>query len=362
MKAIFNVAGALALCVTVTACTVHKTEAPSLTGPSDFALSARMEANPDSIGQDGGSQSSIRVIANGPDGRPLAGVTFRVDMTVNGIAQDFGTLSARSIVTGSDGVARVIYTAPPADPTGNTGTCSNGLPGTCVTIIATPTSTTVGSVRTQSVTIRLVPLGVILPPADTPTPAFTFTPTPVNFNIPTTFDASTSCGGAVIGGRCSSTSAITSYVWDFGDGNTATGPVVSHTFRSGTQTQSTNFSVTLTVVNDRGISASATQSVPVGLSPLPIATFTYSPQSPVSVGTTVTFDASASQTTNVTIVRYQWKFECPNAGCTSVEIVTTTTTPTVTHTYTATGTFLVSLTIFDTDGRSSTTTRLISVQ
>ena len=121
---------------TLAGCTVHRSEAPPLTGPSDMALSTRMEANPDTIGQDGGSQSSIRVFANGPDGRPLAGVTFRVDMAVRGVPQDFGALSARSIVTGSDGVARVIYTAPAADPAGLTGTCA-GLPGTCVTIIAT---------------------------------------------------------------------------------------------------------------------------------------------------------------------------------------------------------------------------------
>jgi len=361
MKAPLTLATVAALaCLALTACTVHQTEAPPLVGPSEFALSTRLEANPDTIGQDGGSQSSIKVFANGPDGKPLAGVTFRVDMMVNGVPQDFGALSARSIVTGSDGVARVVYTAPAADPTGNTGTCLN-LAGRCVTIVATPTSNAFGSVSPQSVTIRLVPLGVILPPADTPTAAFTITPTPVNFNISTTFDASTSCGGAVIGGRCSSTSAITLYAWDFGDGNTGTGPVVSHTFRSGTLSTA-NFSVTLTVTNDRGISASVTQSVPVGASPVPIATFTYSPQSPVSAGTTVTFDASASAVTGATIIRYQWQFECPNGGCTSADTVTTTTQPTGTHTYNVVGTFNVTLRVFDTDGRSSTASRLITVQ
>ncbi|OLC79218.1 MAG: hypothetical protein AUH72_14760 [Acidobacteria bacterium 13_1_40CM_4_65_8] len=218
MKAPFTAAAVATLaCLTLAACTVHQTETPLLTGPSGLALSARMEAIPDSIGLDGGSQSSVRVFANGPDGKPLAGVTFRVDMSVDNVVQDFGALSARSIVTGSDGIARVIYTAPAAPPNGLSGLC-NGLPGTCVTIIASPTSTNFGTVTSQTVTIRLVPLGVILPPAETPTPAFTITPTPVNFNIPATFDGSTSCGGAVVGGRCTSASAITSYVWDFGDG------------------------------------------------------------------------------------------------------------------------------------------------
>jgi PKD repeat protein len=319
MKAFLNVAAAsLISCLALTACTVHKTEAPPISGPSDLALSTRVEANPDTIGQDGGSQSSIRVFANGPDGKPLAGVTFRVDMAVNGVAQDFGALSARSIVTGSDGVARVIFTAPAADPAGFTGTC-NGLPGTCVTILATPTSTAFGSVQPQSVTIRLVPLGVILPPAETPTPAFTVTPTPVIFNVPATFDGSTSCGGTVTGGRCTSASAIASYTWDFGDGSTATGRVVNHTYTSGTQS-STSFNVTLTVVNDRGVSASTTQTVSVGGSPAPSGDWTFSPTAPV-VGETVFFNATAVQpAAGHRIVAYNWNF---GDGTTGSGVLTT---------------------------------------
>jgi len=303
---------------TLAGCTVHRSEAPPLTGPSDMALSTRMEANPDTIGQDGGSQSSIRVFANGPDGRPLAGVTFRVDMAVRGVPQDFGALSARSIVTGSDGVARVIYTAPAADPAGLTGTCA-GLPGTCVTIIATPTSTAFGSVAPQRVDLRLVPLGVILPPAETPTPAFNVTPTPVSFNIPATFDGSASCGGTVSGGRCTSASAITSYVWDFGDGGTGTGRTVNHTFTQSTAT-TTSFNVTLTVTNDRGISASTTQPVSVGASPALSGDFTFSPAAPV-VQETVFFNASGVQpATGRRIVSFDWNF---GDGTTGTGMLTT---------------------------------------
>ncbi len=307
MKAPFTAAAVATLaCLTLAACTVHQTETPLLTGPSGLALSARMEAIPDSIGLDGGSQSSVRVFANGPDGKPLAGVTFRVDMSVDNVVQDFGALSARSIVTGSDGIARVIYTAPAAPPNGLSGLC-NGLPGTCVTIIASPTSTNFGTVTSQTVTIRLVPLGVILPPAETPTPAFTITPTPVNFNIPATFDGSTSCGGAVVGGRCTSASAITTYVWDFGDGGTATGRTVSHAFTSSTQS-TTVFNVTLTVTNDRGISASTIQQVSVGASPAPSGDWVNSPVAPV-VGETVIFNASTVQpAAGHRIVSYNWNF------------------------------------------------------
>ena len=40
-------------------CTVKNSEAPPLTGPSGLALTLNLNAIPDSISQDGGSQSSI---------------------------------------------------------------------------------------------------------------------------------------------------------------------------------------------------------------------------------------------------------------------------------------------------------------
>lgn len=450
MKAphIVAIAGTAA-CLTLGACTVHQTEAPGVIGPSDLALSMRMQATPDSIGQDGGSQSSVKVFANGPDGKPISGLPFRVDMAVDSprglVVQDFGALSARSIVTGADGTASVVYTAPPAPPNESSGTCL-GRPGTCVVIVATPTSTNFGTVPSQQVTIRLVPLGVILPPAETPTPAFTITPTPVNFNVPATFDASTSCGGTVVGGACSGSSSITSYSWNFGDGGTAAGKVVNHTFTSGTLS-TTTFNVTLTIINDRGLAASTAQSVSVVASPVPTgdfvfspstpqvnqvvvfnadsiraapghtivqyswifgdgatasgflashafaapgiynvtltvadevgqkltishsvtvapgttgvpqANFTFSPASPVSVGTTVTFDGKASTAPNgATIVSYQWNF---GDGSGTVN----TSSSTATHAYAAAGTFTVSLTVIDSTGRSSAAaTRPIQVQ
>ena len=52
-------------------CTVKDTTAPPLTGPSGLALTLNVYAVPDSINQDGGSQSSVRVTAIGPDGRPM---------------------------------------------------------------------------------------------------------------------------------------------------------------------------------------------------------------------------------------------------------------------------------------------------
>src|SRR5881628_1915553 len=92
-------------------CTVHQTEAPPLTGPSEFALALHLTVTPDSISQDGGSQSSITIQAIGPTGQPVSALPVRLDMLVGNVAQDFGTLSARTIVTGSDGKASAVFTA-----------------------------------------------------------------------------------------------------------------------------------------------------------------------------------------------------------------------------------------------------------
>ena len=104
---------ALALIATA-ACTVKDTQAPPLSGPSGLALTLNVNAIPDSINQDGGSQSSVKVTAIGPDGKGISGLALRLDMSVNGLPQDYGTLSARSVVTNGDGVATAVYTAPPS--------------------------------------------------------------------------------------------------------------------------------------------------------------------------------------------------------------------------------------------------------
>lgn len=322
-------------------CTVKNSEPPPLSGPSGLALTLTLNAIPDSISQDGGSQSSIKVTAVGPDGKALAAVPIRVDMMVNGVAQDYGTLSARSIVTNSEGVATVVYTAPPSPPNGVFGTCVS-LPGNCVSIVATATSTSFDTANPQQVQIRLVPTGVILPPASAPTAVFAFSPTSVTANLPIQFDASGSCGGAIQGGACSSASAITAYSWNFGDGTSGSGKNVTHTFSAGN-----NFTVTLTVTNDRGLTASSTQTLGVGAPALPTPLFTFSPDAP-GVNEAVFFNASTSTpgTGHSSIASYRWSF---GDGQTGSGI-------TVSHQFATAGNYLVQLTVTDEAGQSNTST------
>ena len=133
---------AVALALIATAgCTVHSTEAPPLTGPSGLALIAHRQRHPRR--HQPGRRLAVVDQGHGDRSRRhgrCPGVPLRLDMVVGGVAQDYGTLSARSIVTDSDGVATAVYTAPPSPASGVFGTCA-GLPGNCVTIVATPTGT-----------------------------------------------------------------------------------------------------------------------------------------------------------------------------------------------------------------------------
>lgn len=336
MKGLFSSALLLAA-VALAGCTVHQTSAPGLSGPSDLALSIRVTALPDSISQDGGSQSSIQVTAIGPDGKPKAAVPVRVDMFVGGVGQDYGTLSARTLVTNSNGVANVVYTAPPSPTAGIFGTCK-GLPGNCVEIVATASGLGFESANPERVTIRLVPPGVILPPAAVPTAAFTFSPQPPTTDQPLMFDATNSLPG-------SGASQIVSYNWTFGDGTTGSGKNITHTY----STQNT-YTVTLSVTNDRTLSNSTTQSVTVTAAATPIASFTFSPNAPV-VDQAVTFDASTSTPAagpggGQPIVSYLWTFGDNTAP-------QTTSSPTFSHTFGLAGVFDVNLVVRDSAGRAS---------
>ena len=227
----------MAAALGLSACTMKKTEAPPLAGPSELGLSLRTTVSPDILDYDGFSQSSVEIVARGPDGRPARAVPVRAEIRVGGQIVDFGRLSARNVVTGDDGIARLTYTAPPAPP-------EPVDTFTVVTLVLTPIGTDFNGSDSRTVEIRLVPRGVILPPNGAPVPAFIITPQPVTAFTPVTFDASsTRDEGAPCGSACR-------YSWDFGDGSAATGKVVSHEFKT-----ASSFAVRLTVTDVRGQSS-----------------------------------------------------------------------------------------------------------
>ncbi|MEP7304701.1 MAG: PKD domain-containing protein [Acidobacteriota bacterium] len=285
------------------ACTVHQgNQAPPLAGPSTFAQSIAVTANPDLISQDGASQSAINVRVFDVNGQPMSAIPLRIDIVVNGTLVDYGTLSTKTIVTGLDGRATTVYTAPPPPP-------PTAQTASTVTIRVTAVGTDAPSSGPFSATIRLVPPGVIRPPADTPTAAFTVSPTTPVANIPVQFNASGSCGGPLVGTACQSASQITSYSWTFGDAVSGSGQTISHTYAV-----ANSYNVTLTVTNDRGVSASTTQALAVGSASLPTPVFTFSPTKPGN-NAPVFFSAAASTAgAGHQITSYQWSFGDGTSG------------------------------------------------
>ena len=149
---------------------------------------------------------------------------------------------------------------------------------------------------------------------------------------------------------------ITSYVWDFGDGTTGSGVVVTHSWPNAQP-----YAVRLTVTNDTNTSSSATSvitvAVPLGApaNTTPTAAFTNLPN-PATVGQAVALNASQSSTAadGVPIVNYFWSFGdgTPNVG---------TSSPTTSHSYAAAGQFNITLTVLDAKGRSGTLIRGMTI-
>lgn len=312
---------------------MKKQEAPPLTGPSEFGTSITVSVVPDVIFQDGASQSLITITARDPNGQPIRNLSLRAEISVNGTTMDFGTLSARNVVTGSDGRATLVFTAPPGTP-GPTSAA-----GTVVQILVTPIGSDFGNATPREASIRVVPVGVVLPP-DGLQPRFTFAPTSPADNQPVLFDASAS--------EAPANNPIVRFEWDFGDrrGN-AFGPTVSHTFR-----EPGTFIVTLTVFDAFNRGASTSQSITVGAGAGPTATFTFSPTQPVP-NQQINFNATASTASpGRRIVRYEWDFGDGTPGATGVQVA---------HAYPTVGTFVVTLTVTDDVGRKTTTSQNVPV-
>jgi len=399
------------------ACTTKKVEPPAPSGPSELATSLTLSASPDTVTQDGQSTSQITIFARDANGQPIRSLALRADIKVNNVITDFGSLSAKDFATGSDGRAVTIYRAPK-----NVDSVDRQ---TRVTIAVTPVGGDARGDLAREVDIRLVPPGVVggglsdvpdftispetpsqletvlfnaadpeldgkliayawdfgdgsqasgrsashayreagsysvtLTVTDVtnatgsrsksvqvgasalPVANFVFSPTEPGIGQEIVFNGS---GSTVTAPR-----SIVSYKWQFGTSRTATGMIVTKKYdMPGT------YNVTLTVTDDAGNEGTVSQEVEVGADSSGglTARFAFSPTSPTA-GSSVNFNAATSTSADP-ISSYTWNF---GDGAT-----TTTTSATTAHTFAATGEYVVTLTITDSKGRTSTASNNVTV-
>ncbi|MEV7528554.1 PKD domain-containing protein [Agrococcus sediminis] len=139
---------------------------------------------------------------------------------------------------------------------------------------------------------------------------------------------------------------IAAYAWQLGDGTTATGATPTHTYATdGTRT------ITLSVTDDDGATATTTRQVTVATAPPLNAAPTAIIATPVVTGRTVELDSTGSTDPDGTIAAYAWQL---GDG-------TTATGATPTHTYATDGTRTITLSVTDDDGATATTTRQVTV-
>jgi PKD repeat protein len=283
-----NIIGAaLAAALASSACTMKSQEAPPMTGPSEFGTAITVTVTPDVLTQDGASQSLVTITARDQNGNVLRSLSLRAETFVDGSRVDFGSLSARNLVTDDNGRATLVFTAP-SSPSG---------PGvdnfTTVQIVVTPVGTDFGNTTARLVTIRLVPPGIVVPP-DGLQPSFTFTPEAPVDHQPVFFQSTSTAPG---------NNPIATHSWNFGDGTTASGSPVTHDFdRPGLYT------VTLTIRDFVGRSAQTSKPITVTVGVPPTAVFTVSPGDPLP-NQLVSFNGSASTAPEGRrITNYSWDF------------------------------------------------------
>jgi len=154
------------------------------------------------------------------------------------------------------------------------------------------------------------------------------------------FDASSSSPG---------TGTITSYAWNFGDGNitTTTNPTITHSYNA-----TGNYIVALNITNSDGLFNATTKTMSVAPATSPIAEFTYWPTSPGVYGQ-IAFNASNTTARGGSILSYTWNFGDGNS--------TIVTTPIIYHAYQAGGNYTVMLNVTTSAGYWGVVTKQLVV-
>jgi PKD repeat protein len=302
--------------VMTTACGLDNQAPPPLIGPSGFGSSVTITASPDQLPRDGTSQSIVTVTSlDSSNNRPAAGQRLTVAV-VGGMA------SAESVTTNSDGRAVFAVIAPAQNMI---------VPGNQIVISVTPVGNNADNALPRRISIALTGVSNSTAPA----PAFTVAPQNPEINQVATFDATTTTDeGAQCLDNCT-------YAWNFDDGTTGSGRVVTHAF-----TVARAYSVELTVTDAAGLVVTMRQLVTPSMPAEPTVSLNVAPNPPI-VNQQATFTASGTAATNHQIVRYEWNFGDGNTA--------TTVSGNVTHTFGSRGIYTVTVRAIDDLGRAGST-------
>lgn len=141
--------------------------------------------------------------------------------------------------------------------------------------------------------------------------------------------------------------SVANLVWDFGDGQSATGMDISHYYG-----QPGQYQPTVTAIDDQG------ETSIFSLPTITVAVDSRAPTASFSVttnGLTVSVDARNSVTPSGSIIHYFWDFD--GDGTTDLDTVS----PTATWTYQADGTYPASLGVENSDGYAALTSHQVTV-
>ena len=288
----FGARGAALLCALVAfhACGLDDVDIPELDGPSTFAQNLTLRATPDLLVADGVSQSVITAVFFDQNGRPAANreIFFTIAdedgrfAAIGHFPTNEGPGFAVSVRTDGNGVARVVYQAPPR---------TDATADQTVLIAARPIGEDANEAiyRTVRIELRSAEPRLFPPTPDNIPPVCSFvieiprgscgvpTPTPVPTATPSgspgptpTPSASTAPGNT---GACpvrvgasvlvQSTAfdrdgVIVRYLWSFGNGRQSDAPDGATAY-----SQPGTYTITHQVTDDDGASATCTGTVSV---------------------------------------------------------------------------------------------------
>jgi len=172
-----------------------------------------------------------------------------------------------------------------------------------------------------------------------PTPSFGFSPTLPAPEEPVTFDASASFD---------ENNRIVSWLWDFGDGEAASGPIVTHGFA-----HEGEYRVTLTVIDAKGSQTDLCRVVRARIPFAPVADFSLVVPTPDQIpraGDPLRFQDESSDADGPII---SWVWDLGDGTAASASIVS--------HTYEAAGSYTVSLRVAGPSGETSIQTDSVTI-